>query len=181
MNATFNPQANVTFIFNKSFVVNNRYGAFTTDGGLYADQTNSADIPFWQECISPSYDDDSTKTVYRIFVVNKIVADPAAIGFTPSPEADGALPYSFVNANANIRTFSHEAGRALQIPAVFPSTPQAGGPFDVGPWPMEFQDDGLSDQNQQGLMNDNSGTQERWIRQQDWKASNTNASTALFH
>ena len=150
LNATFNPQANVNFVLDNSFSLNDIPNVFAANGGLpYPDVNSPAFQQPYELLEKASFESERQKTTdYRIFVVNHINSDTAA-GFTVAPEYN----FSFLNANVPILGFAHEAGRALEIP-VAGVMDEDGGPFDEGPWPLELKTDGLPDKNQEGLMND---------------------------
>jgi hypothetical protein len=73
--------------------------------------------------------------------------------------------------------WAHEVGHALGVSTMNPS-PTQSGPYsqyhDPGPWPIEFQTDGLNVPGQVGVMFWQSLFPQNvnWIRQQDWIKAN---------
>jgi hypothetical protein len=181
MNATFVPQANVNFVLRISSTLPNCTGAFDSSGNLnFESMDSSGFFPLWQNCSDASFNVDSQDTVWRIFIVKHLLPQTYDAGTFLDLEDGHGYCYTFVNSTAGIRDYAHEGGRAFGLPsAPFGIMVNKMGPFDMGPWPFEFKT--ISDPYPAGLMNDSTGTQERWIRHQDWDQSNVNASKAPFH
>jgi hypothetical protein len=187
LNATFNPQTNVQFICDGTFRMNNLENVFLPSGN----DIDSGALPCGSSPSLPALSSiesqsnivapNEPQTIWRIFVVNKISDEYVAAFTQPTPNTN---KFTFIRADSTLRVYSHEGGRALQVSWDGDYTNFDGrryGPFDMGPWPLEFQTDGLNIEGQQGLMSDNGDeTQTRWIRNEYWNSSNENANQPPF-
>ena len=166
LNATFNNQANITFtpLATDPVVIDKCLYGFASDGAVYFyGQSVGREFSYWidnqAKLAAPGTD------YLKIFIVNKIVNIPSAIGIT-------AYRRCFVNADADIRVFSHETGHAMGLAT-------AGNNFPKGD-PRRSHDIGLGPFGEEALMSLNKGHQTRWMRQQDWRAANTKAADTNY-
>jgi hypothetical protein len=163
LNDTFWKQANVHFIAaaNPTFL-NQCVGCFASDGKLYMyGSPPGSNLPFYDKIETLS----GSGKFLRIYIVNKLVSAKSGDVLGSTPSHDGHTLHCFVSAASDKETYSHEAGHALHIP----KDPDSAGHNDAkGPSGVE------------PLMSNNQGHQTRWMRQEDWRISNSEANRDDF-